>query len=73
MLEVFVQLCGGIGLFLIGMTMMTDSLKNMAGETLRIWLSKFTGSPIKAVLSGIGLTLIGLCCTNLSVKAFSAI
>ncbi len=58
MLEVFVQLCGGIGLFLIGMTMMTDSLKDMAGETLRIWLSKFTGSPIKAVLSGIGLTLI---------------
>ena len=58
MLEVFVQLCGGIGLFLIGMTMMTDSLKDMAGETLRIWLSKFTGSPIKSVLSGICLTLI---------------
>ena len=58
MLDVLVQLCGGIGLFLIGMTMMTDSLKDMAGETLRIWLSKFTGSPIKAVLSGIGLTLI---------------
>lgn len=58
MLDVFVQLCGGIGLFLIGMTMMTDSLKDMAGETLRIWLSKFTGSPIKSVLSGICLTLI---------------
>ena len=58
MLDVLVQLCGGIGLFLIGMTMMTDSLKDMAGETLRIWLSKFTGSPIKSVLSGICLTLI---------------
>lgn len=57
MLEVIAQLCGGIGLFLIGMTLMTDSLKEMAGESLRLWLSKFTGSPIKAIFSGIGLTL----------------
>lgn len=58
MFEIITQLCGGIGLFLIGMSLMTDSLKEMAGETLRIWLSKFTGSSLKAVFSGIGLTLI---------------
>ncbi len=39
MLEVIAQLCGGIGLFLIGMILMTDSLKDMAGETLRLWLT----------------------------------
>lgn len=58
MFEVFAQLCGGIGLFLLGMTLMTDSLKDIAGETLRQWLAKFTGSPFKAMNSGIVLTLI---------------
>lgn len=58
MLEVFAQLCGGIGLFLLGMTLMTDSLKDIAGETLRQWLGRFTGSPFKAMISGIALTLI---------------
>lgn len=58
MLEVVVQLFGGIGLFLIGMSLMTDGLKEMAGDTLRIWLSKFTGSTFKAICSGVGLTLI---------------
>jgi len=57
-LEIIVQLCGGIGLFLIGMILMTDSLKDMAGETLRLWLTKFTGTQFKSMYSGIGLTLI---------------
>jgi phosphate:Na+ symporter len=57
-LEIIAQLCGGIGLFLIGMILMTDSLKEMAGETLRVWLTKFTGTPFKSLCSGIGLTLI---------------
>lgn len=58
MFEVFIQLCGGIGLFLFGMTLMTDSLKDLAGESLRQWLGRFTGSPIKAMNSGIVFTLI---------------
>lgn len=56
--EVFIQLCGGIGLFLLGMTLMTDSLKDIAGESLRQWLGRFTGSPLKAMSSGIIFTLI---------------
>ncbi len=35
MLSVIVQLMGGIGLFLLGMSLMTDSLKAIAGEALR--------------------------------------
>lgn len=57
MIEIIVQLCGGIGLFLLGMTLMTESLKDIAGETLRLWLSKFTGSPLTGMFSGIGFTL----------------
>nr|WP_277606314.1 Na/Pi symporter [Acinetobacter sp. NIPH 2699] len=49
---------GGIGLFLLGMSLMTDSLKAIAGEALRQWLVRFTNSPMKAVLSGIGLTVV---------------
>jgi phosphate:Na+ symporter len=56
-IEIIVQLCGGIGLFLLGMTLMTESLKDIAGETLRLWLSKFTGSPLTGMFSGIGFTL----------------
>lgn len=58
MFDGVLQLLGGIGLFLLGMTLMTDSLKEIAGTSLRQWLSKFTGSPIKAINSGIIFTLI---------------
>lgn len=58
MQQIIIQLCGGIGLFLLGMSLMTDSLKAMAGESLRAWLGRFTGSPTKAMLSGIGFTLV---------------
>lgn len=57
-LSVLTQLLGGIGLFLLGMSLMTDSLKAIAGESLRLWLTRFTGSPLKAMFSGIGLTLL---------------
>lgn len=57
-MNVIIQLLGGIGLFLLGMSLMTDSLKAIAGEALRQWLVRFTNSPIKAVLSGIGLTVV---------------
>lgn len=58
MFDVVLPLTGGIGLFLLGMALMTDSLKAMAGESLRLWLGRFTGSPTKAMFSGIAFTLI---------------
>ncbi|KAA8731822.1 Na/Pi cotransporter family protein [Acinetobacter qingfengensis] len=58
MLAVVLQLSGGIGLFLLGMTLLTDSLKALAGDSLRQWLARFTGSSFKAMLSGIGFTLV---------------
>ncbi|MFB6347896.1 Na/Pi cotransporter family protein [Moraxella marmotae] len=58
MQQMIIQMVGGIGLFLLGMSLMTDSLKAMAGESLHQWLGRFTGSPTKAMLSGIAFTLI---------------
>ena len=58
MIQTVAQLCGGVGLFLLGMSLITDSLKDLAGTTLKNWLSKFTATPLKAMFSGIGLTLL---------------
>ncbi|MBX3747295.1 MAG: Na/Pi cotransporter family protein [Verrucomicrobiae bacterium] len=46
------QLVGGIGLFLMGMVLLTDGLKAFAGESLRVALVRFTGTPLKAFGSG---------------------
>ncbi|WP_353173551.1 Na/Pi cotransporter family protein [Acinetobacter rudis] len=58
MLQIIAELCGGVGLFLIGMTLLTDSLKSIAGNTLKALLTKFTANKFKAMLSGIGLTIL---------------
>ena len=33
--QVFAELFGGVGLFLLGMTLMTNGLKDATGETLK--------------------------------------
>lgn len=49
---------GGIGLFLLGMILMTDGLKAVAGDSLRNMLSKFTGGLFTSICSGTILTAI---------------
>jgi phosphate:Na+ symporter len=53
---VIAALLGGVGLFLLGMTLMTDGLKAAAGEALRDVLARFTGGALPAFLSGAVLT-----------------
>ncbi len=52
------QLLGGIGLFLMGITLLTDGLKSMAGKALGRALTHFTGTPYKAFASGALVTLL---------------
>jgi phosphate:Na+ symporter len=52
MTEAIFKLLGGIGLFLLGMVLLTDGLKAFAGEALRRALVRFTGTPLKAFGSG---------------------
>ncbi|TNE68848.1 Na/Pi cotransporter family protein [bacterium] len=49
---------GGVGLFLLGMTLLTDGLKNLGGETLKKALSTFTGGTLRGILTGAGLTAL---------------
>lgn len=52
------SLLGGIGLFLLGMILMTDGLKTAAGDALRRVLLRFTGGPFRAMLSGATITAL---------------
>ncbi|GGC64325.1 Na/Pi cotransporter family protein [Hoyosella rhizosphaerae] len=49
-------LLGGLGLFLLGVIMMTDGLKLAAGSLLQTILRKFTQTPIRGLLSGVLVT-----------------
>jgi len=49
-------LLAGLGLFLFGMYMLEEALKAMAGRSFKKFLSKHTGNPVKAVLSGALIT-----------------
>lgn len=47
---------GGIGLFLLGMRMMTDGLKLAAGPALRHILGQWTSTPMRGIFAGVLIT-----------------
>jgi phosphate:Na+ symporter len=49
-----ISILGGVGLFLLGMTVMTDGLKGLAGSALRAVLSKAAATPASWLLLGRG-------------------
>ncbi|OIP98895.1 MAG: hypothetical protein AUK35_09895 [Zetaproteobacteria bacterium CG2_30_46_52] len=54
--DTIITLFGGIGMFLLGMHLMTDGLKMAAGKALRHILEHSTKTPIRAVFSGVLIT-----------------
>ncbi|TVR49182.1 MAG: Na/Pi cotransporter family protein [Puniceicoccaceae bacterium] len=54
----FVNLLGGIGLFLLGMLLLTEGLKAFAGDSLRRALLRFTRRPVSAFASGAAVTAL---------------
>ena len=54
----FLLTAGGLGLFLLGMIIMTDSLKKLAGDRIRSALLRFTKTPATGALSGALATAI---------------
>ncbi|MCX7678282.1 MAG: Na/Pi symporter [Spirochaetes bacterium] len=49
---------GGIGIFLFGMSLITDGLRTLAGDSLRKALSRFTGGTVSSFISGVSITAI---------------
>jgi phosphate:Na+ symporter len=52
------QFLGGLGIFLFGIQIMGDGLKKSAGDSLRDLLNRFTSTPLKAVLTGVLVTVL---------------
>jgi phosphate:Na+ symporter len=50
------MLIGGLGLFLLAVSMITDGLKLAAGNTLKDILGRYTSTPLRGVLSGMLVT-----------------
>ena len=53
-----ISVLGGVGLFLLGMSVMTASLKALAGSGLRTTLSKAAATPLSGAFWGAFVTLI---------------
>lgn len=58
MLDIFFPFAGGIGLFLVGMMLLSDGLVAFAGGTVGRALVRFTGTPSKAFVSGTLVTAL---------------
>lgn len=66
------SLLGGVAMFLFGMTLMGDGLKKIAGSKLEIVLFKLSGTPLKGVLLGTGVTSViqSSCATSVMTVGF---
>ncbi len=62
-------LLGGIGLFLLGMTLMTDGLKLAVGPALGKWLKRWTATRVRGLFFGIGATALVQSSTAITVAA----
>lgn len=49
---------GGLGLFLLGMGLMTSGLRHLVGDRLQRWLAAATRTPLHGVAVGTGLTAV---------------
>lgn len=52
------ELLGGLGVFLVGMKMMSEALQRVAGERLKGLLARMTSNRFSGVLTGLGVTSV---------------
>ncbi len=57
-LSVFATMCGGLALFLYGMSIMSSGLEKLAGGKLQSALKKLTKNKLLGFLSGLGVTVV---------------
>ncbi|MDH5632494.1 MAG: Na/Pi symporter [Gammaproteobacteria bacterium] len=58
MAAVIIQTLGGLGLFLLGMVILTDSLRSLTGDVMRRMLLRFTHTPLTGAMTGTVMTAI---------------
>lgn len=52
------QFLAGLGIFLMAMTMLEGALEQLAGRAFKQFLRRHTQRPLKAILAGIGVTVV---------------
>jgi len=57
-LETVTSILGGVGLFLLGMAVMTGGMKALAGSALRVVLAKAAATPLRGAFWGAVVTLL---------------
>ncbi len=57
-INVFINFFGGIGLFLFGMKLMSESIENRAGNSLKSILNRVTKNKFNGILVGAGTTAV---------------
>ncbi len=70
-----ISLCGGLGLFLYGMSLMSDSIEKVAGAKLRKILEFFTSNRLMGMVVGIvftGIVQSSSACTSMVVSFVNA-
>jgi phosphate:Na+ symporter len=55
---VILPILGGVGIFLLGMILLTEGLRSAAGEALRTLLQRFARTPFTALASGTAVTAL---------------
>lgn len=50
--QILINITGGLGLFLLGMVIMTDGLRAIAGRSIRNALMRFTHNPLSGAVTG---------------------
>lgn len=71
MMEIIISMAGGLGLFLFGMEMMSDSIEKVAGARLRSILEFFTSNKFMGIIVGIlftGIVQSSSACTVMVVS-----
>jgi len=56
--EIILIVLGGLGIFLFGINLLSDSLKSLAGNKLKILVEKATRTPLHGVLTGVVVTVL---------------
>ncbi|EMJ89298.1 Na/Pi cotransporter family protein [Leptospira meyeri] len=54
--SLLIQVLGGLGIFIYGMKLLSESLQRVAGDRLRTFLSSMTRNRVSAVFSGLFIT-----------------
>ncbi len=53
-----ISLVGGIGLFLLGIHLLTEGIRSVSADSLRMALGRFASTKLRAVLSGFSITAV---------------